>query len=213
MIKYKVEIIDKFLNQDDFDSLIEISKKLLNKGEFSVFHNSIDKNNNIIESSIDDELLKKLHANYFLKGKDILKKHCPEKIDLIDYCDFTIIKTKKNSNFPAHDDTPNKLLSGVIYLYPENNLGTFFYNNKNGPSLMEIDWKPNRAVFFSRREKETWHSYKGDGKNDRIAFVFNLMTHDKNLKQVYKIEKKNYFFGKLRYKINPHLFRYFKFTI
>ena len=39
---------------------------------------------------------------------DILKEICPEKINLYDYSDFTIIITKKDSKFPIHDDTPNK---------------------------------------------------------------------------------------------------------
>ena len=34
----------------------------------------------------------------------------------------------------------------------------------------------NRAVFFSRKERETWHSYEGDRKSERIALVYNLMT-------------------------------------
>ncbi len=213
MIKYKIETIDNFLNKEDFENLIQILKNLKDKDNFSVFHNAIDKNNKILESSIDPDFLKKLNENYFLKGKNILKNHCPEKIDLIDYSDFTIIKTKKNSNFPIHDDTPNKLLSGVVYLYPENNLGTFFFNDKKGSDKTVVNWKQNRAVFFSRVEKETWHSYRADSENDRYAFVFNLMTYDKNLKEVYRIERKNYLFGKFRYKINPHLFKYFKFTI
>ncbi len=213
MINYKIETIDNFLIQEDFDELINILKNLDNKGEFSVFHNAIDKNNEILESSIDNEFLKKLNKNYFSKGIEILRQHCPEKIDFVDYSDFTILKTNKNAEFPIHDDTPNKLLSGVIYLYPEHNSGTIFYSNKYGSNLKEIIWKQNRAVFFSRKEKETWHSYRGNGENDRYAFIFNLMTYDKNLKKVYKAEKKNYLLGKFRYKINPYLFKYFKFTI
>ena len=65
-----------------------------------------------------------------------------------------IIKSGKNYKFPIHDDTPNKLLSGVIYLYPEKNTGTLFYSDKKGSEKEIIDWKPNRAVFFtSRKEK------------------------------------------------------------
>ena len=65
--------------------------------------------------------------------------------------------------------------------------------------------------FFSRKERETWHSYEGDGKSDRIALIYNLMTN--KIKDVYKIEKKNYFLGNMRYKINPYLYEYFKITI
>ena len=65
-----------------------------------------------------------------LKVFNILKELNPDKAKLFSYSDFTIIKTKKNSKFPIHDDTPNKLLSGVVYLYPEQNEGTTFYSNK-----------------------------------------------------------------------------------
>ena len=69
-------------------------------------------------------------------------------------------------------------------------------------------WVKNRAFFFSRIERETWHSYQGDGMNSRVTLVYNLMT--RRIKDVYKIEKKNYFFGSLRWKLNPYLFRFFK---
>ena len=91
------------------------------------------------------------------------------------------------------------------------NTGTIFYSNKKGDDKQEIEWKINRAVFFSRSEKNTWHSYEGDGVSDRIALVYNLMTN--KIKDVYKIEKKSFLFGQLRYKLNPVLYKYFKFTI
>ena len=64
------------------------------------------------------------------------------------------VVTSKNTKFPIHDDTPNKLLSGVIYLTPEENSGTIFYSSKKGENKKEIEWKQNRAVFFSRKEKK-----------------------------------------------------------
>jgi hypothetical protein len=97
-------------------------------------------------------------------------------------------------------------------LYPKKNNGTIFSNDKK-KSLDNtiVEWKQNRAVFFSRKERETWHTYKGDGINNRVVLVYNLCT--KRLKDVYKIEKKNYMWGSLRYKINPYLFRFFRFII
>ena len=77
-----------------------------------------------------------------------------------------------------------------MYLYPENNIGTIFYNNKKGKDKHVTEWKINRAVFFSRIEGETWHSYESDSNNDRITLVFNLMTKEKNLKKILDIEKK-----------------------
>ena len=65
--------------------------------------------------------------------------------------------------------------------------------------------------FFSRKERETWHSYEGNKISDRVVLVYNLKTS--NLRKVYDIEKKNFYLGYFRFKINPYLYRYFKFTI
>ena len=209
MINYKIKIFDDFLEAEDLKKLSIYAKNLNNDRGVHVFHNEIDLNNKILNASIDKDLLIKLNKKYLEKGISILKELNEEKVSLIDYSDFTIIKTKKNKKFPIHDDTFNKLLSGVVYLYPENNIGTIFYNTKNGKDKNVIEWKINRAVFFSRIERETWHSYEADSASDRITLIFNLMTKEKNLKKVLDIEKKNYFSGKLRYKINPYLHRYF----
>ena len=209
MINYKIKIFDDFLEAEDLKELSIYAKNLNNDGDVHVFHNEIDLNNKILNASIDKDLLIRLNKKYLEKGISILKELNEEKVSLIDYSDFTIIKTKKNKKFPIHDDTFTKLLSGVVYLYPENNIGTIFYNTKNGKDKNVIEWKINRAVFFSRIERETWHSYEADNANDRITLIFNLMTKEKNLKKVLDIEKKNYFFSKLRYKINPYLHRYF----
>ena len=191
-LNYSIKIVDNFLNKEDFDYLCTLHQDKDFENEFKVYHNEIN-DDMIINSSIDQNFLRKIHKNYFLKAMNILKEICPEKTSLYDYSDFTIIKTKKNSKFP------------------EKNSGTIFYSDKKGSNKTIIDWKPNRAVFFSRKEKETWHSYEGDGNNDRIALVYNLMTN--KLKKVYEIEKKNYLLGKFRFKINPYLFKYFKTNI
>ena len=213
MLNFEIKIIDNFLNDDDFQDLSNYAKNLASNDNIKVFHNEIDKKNNVIKSSIKEDILKRINKNYLPKAINILEKLNNDKLKLFSYSDFTIIKTNKNTKFPIHDDAPNKLLSGVIFLYPKENQGTIFYNNKSGDGKTEVDWRLNRAVFFSRKERETWHSYQGDNKNDRIALVFNLMTLDKNIKEVCKIEKKNYFMCLLRFKINPYLHRFFKKTI
>ena len=71
--------------------------------------------------------------------------------------------------------------------------------------------KINREVFFSRKERESWHSYQGDNENNRVALVYNLMT--KRIKEVYEIENKNYVVAKIRSKLNTYLYKYFNFLI
>ena len=208
-LNYKIKIIDNFLNEDDFNSLCNLKIEKENNAKFRVIHNEISENK-VLKSFIDEKLLIRLNK-YHTKAMEILKELSPEKFNLYDYSDFVLVLTDKDAKFPFHDDTPNKLLSGVIYLKPEKNSGTIFSNSKKGTNSEKVEWKQNRAVFFSRREKETWHTYGGDGASNRLALVYNLNSN--RLKEVYKAEKKNYFFGNLRYKLNPYLYRFLKFTI
>ncbi len=206
-----IKIIDNFLNQKDLEEITSVKLNTINSREVKVYHNQIDKNNEVKADCINPEFLKRLQKNYHNKAMNLLKELNPEKTKLYDYSEFHIIETGANYEFPIHDDTPDKLLSGVIYLKPEKNSGTIFYANKKGEGKNSVDWKINRGVFFSRSERETWHSYKGDGKSNRIVLVYNLMT--RRLKDVYKIENKSYILGRLRYRLNPYLHKYFKFTI
>ena len=206
-LNYKIKVIDNFLLEDDFKNLCKIVSKDQKEGQIKVYHNEIN-NDGIIKSNMDSNLLRKIHKNYHARAMEILKELNIEKVDLYDYSDFTIVVTSKDKTFPIHDDTPNKLLSGVIYLKPEKNFGTYFYNDRKGSNKTGVEWKQNRAVFFSRKERETWHSYEGDKINTRVALVYNLMTND--IKSVCKIEKKNYLFSLLRFKLNPYFYRFFK---
>ena len=172
-----IKIIDNFLNNEDFEKISQIKLKEVGKKEVKVYHNSIVGNKIIQSECIEPSLLKDLNQKYHVKAINLLKELNKDKVDLYDYSEFHIIETGAECSFPIHDDTPNKLLSGVIYLNPEENSGTHFYNSKKGDNKKTIDWKKNRAVFFSRIEKETWHSYSGDGKNNRLVLVYNLMTN------------------------------------
>jgi len=206
-----IKIIENFLDPEYLSTLQSLDIKPTEQDQIKIYQNIIIGDRVIQNDCISDVTLKSLNSHYHNKAINILKELNPEKIKLYDYSEFFIIETGANYKFPIHDDTPNKLLSGVVYLKPEENSGTIFYKNKKGDDKKEIDWKVNKAVFFSRSERNTWHSYQGDGKKNRLVLVYNLMT--KRIKEVYKIEKKNYFLGMFRYKINYYLYRYFKFTI
>ena len=205
-----IKIIDNFLKDQDFSDLCSLNINTVERNKVKVYHNSVYNNGQIKNDCIDKDTLKRLVKNYNHKALELLEELNPKKVDLYEYAEFNIIETGSNYKFPMHDDTPDKLLSGVIYLYPKRNTGTIFYDqNKNKRKI--INWKPNKAVFFSREEKKTWHSYEGDGKNNRVVLVYNLMSD--RIKEVYKIENKNYFVGLLRYKINPILYKYLKLTV
>ena len=62
----------------------------------------------------------------------LLRKLNSEKADLYEYSEFGITDTGTNYNFPIHNDTPNKLLSGVIFLSPEKRRVQNFIKIKRG---------------------------------------------------------------------------------
>ncbi len=206
-----IKIIDNFLDKEDFEELCSIELDEVNSDKIKVFHNEIYKNEIIKNSRIDKNFLKKLNEKYLIKGFEILRELNPNKVKLYEYSDFTLIQTGSHYKFPIHDDTPNKLLSGVIYLKPEVNKGTLFYKDKQGNEKKEIEWRQNRAVFFARSEKQSWHSYEGDKKSARVALIFNLMTT--KIFDVAKYEDSNYLTTFLRFKINPYLYRFFNITL
>ena len=208
-MKYK--IIDNFLNDHFLDYLLSLELRQVRNDDIFNHHNQIYKNGEIKVTCFDKKKLLDLHNSCHEKAMNILKELAPEKVDLYEYTDFNIIVTGKDYTFPIHRDHINKLLSGVIYLMPDKNTGTIIYDDKLGNNPREIEWKKNRGLFFSRTEKTSWHNYKGDGKNNRIVLVYNLMT--KNTKAVCKIEGINYNLIRIREFLNPYLYRFFNITI
>jgi hypothetical protein len=210
-MKHKIKVIDSFFDQKDFDALNHIKFDSATLRGTSIFHSEINKNDKFINTKSENSIIKEIHNKYNKKLVNILKEINPTKVELYDYSIISIVKTGKDFKFPIHDDTPDKLLSGVIYLDPIKNCGTKFYSSKDGKEEEMIEWKKNRAVFFSRIERETWHAYEGNNQEERKVLVYNLAT--KKLKEVFKIEKKNYLYGMMRFKANPLIYKIFKKVI
>ena len=140
-----LKIYDNFLKEEDFAILENINLPSIKSKELRIFYSS---------EILPEKIIKRFYENYQKKALDILKELCPEKVSLYNYTEFHLILTGKNYKFPIHDDTPNKLLSGVIYINPEKNSGTSFYDTKEGLNKNEIQWKKIEQFFFQElREK------------------------------------------------------------
>lgn len=210
-MNYNIKVIENFLEEQDILDLNSINFSSAPTNGIATFHNEIDKFNQMKTNKGENEIIKNFHLKYHDKAMNILKEINPEKVYLYDYSMISIVKTGKNFKFPIHDDTPEKLLSGVIYLSPNKNVGTSFYSTKTANSKQTVEWKENLGVFFSRKERETWHSYEGNGNDERKVLVYNLAT--KRVKEAFKIEKKNFYYGMLRWKLNPLIYKFFKTII
>lgn len=83
-----------------------------------------------------------------------------------------IVKTCDGCNYEIHEDAPHKIFSLVIYLNPEENIGTNFYNS-NKEFSCKIDWKVNRAVMFCPLNGTTYHDY--GSTTSRYTLMYNLV--------------------------------------
>jgi len=194
---FPYKVFDNFLEELDLQELSSIKLKDVNDTEKLVYHNRIFKNGHIESSCLKKEVIIRLHNNYHSKALELLKFFAPKKINLYEYSDFHIVIAGKNHSFPIHTDTPNKLLSGVIYLNPLINNGTKIYS-KNKKKFFNIEWKKNRALFFARSDN-TFHSYSSNGKSNRVTLIYNLMTTD--IKGVCRVEKKFFLYLYLLFKM------------
>ena len=200
-------VIDDFLKQEHFNFLINLKLDDIKKKEIKIYSNKYSEDQKCENSCLELDFIKEFHNTYHKQMMDLLINLYPEKSSLWDYSEFHIIETGADYKYPIHRDTPNKLLSGVVYLSPSVNKGTILYENKVGKNPKIIEWKTNRALFFSRTEKTSFHSYESDKISTRRTLVYNLMTT--KLREVCKIEKINYQQIKMREFLNPYIHRFF----
>jgi len=196
--------IKNFLKINHFNELSKLNLGNIGDNEIKVSYNKVYKNGQIEADCISKETLKNINDYCHPIASDLLNKLAPEKVKYYEYSEYHIVLTGKNFSFPIHRDTPNKLLSGVVYLHPDKNKGTIIHN-KNKTIKKEIEWEKNKALFFSRTDKDSFHSYSSDGVSNRLTLVYNLMT--RNIKGVCKEENLNYTYINLREKINPYIYK------
>jgi hypothetical protein len=184
-------IVDDFLDATDFSELCKQKTDHVDRDKvFAMRGNLVFANGTVKSNSLTEQQLRKFHGTYHEKMMGYLRQLAPKKAEFYEYSDFELVVTGADCVYPIHDDLAEKLLSVVVYLSPKQNAGTLIYSTKSGEDATEVEWRQNRALIFSRIHEKTWHAYKGDGKNNRLALIYNLMTT--NIKGVYKAEGNSY---------------------
>jgi len=176
---------DDILNEKHFNIIKNISfdtkpdewdiykHKIFNDGKIEIGFQSSSGKDGI--SPLSEEDIRDIHNTYHDYMWQTLKELAPEKLEHYWYTELNVVNNGKDYIFPIHSDSRDKLLSVVIYIAPEKNEGTWLYEDKTGKNPQQVEWKPNRAFIFSRTD-HTWHSYKADGINNRLALVYNLRS-------------------------------------
>lgn len=180
-------VVDDFLNKEHLRKLSEIPFQT-SGAEWEMLTHTIREDGTIDQSFMSS--VKRTDAPHFSEQDsiDIYNAHYQSMISAlqqldperakrqIKHAELNIVMSGKDFVWPIHNDSKNKMLSVVIYISPEENEGTWLYDDQAGNNARQIEWKPNRAFIFSRNT-DTWHSYKADGKNNRLTLVYNLIGY------------------------------------
>jgi hypothetical protein len=180
-------VIDDFLDKEHLRKLSEIPFKtsgaewemlthtITNDGTVTrSFMSSVNRTETPYFSEQDSIDIYNAHHQYMLSA---LQELNPERAKRqIKHTELNIVMSGKDFVWPIHNDSKDKMLSVVIFVAPNENEGTWLYEDQAGANPRQIEWKPNRAFIFSRNT-DTWHSYKADGKNNRLTLVYNLIGY------------------------------------
>jgi hypothetical protein len=188
MWKWNTEYIieDDFLEQRHFEFLKNL--KFEKSTGYALLSHSVDREGNIFltTNTIPNDLLTDFVKTYTPKLLNYLDRLRPELKESYTFSDIAVVAIRGNRKFPIHTDLPNKSLSVVVYISPEDNTGTILYRDKKGKDKYTVEWKPNRALLFSRTNN-SWHSYNSSGNSLRVVLVYNLRND--NIEKVKKIHE------------------------
>jgi len=172
---------DNFLSQEDYLKIIDISNEIKVASDEKIFFSHKIRKGNVEESPIfDHDFLVHLYTEYSNLVLSYLDLHNKWKKSFYDYADISLQINGPDFKDKIHLDVPRKLVSGVVYLKSSKpQLGTLIYDKYGNPNSETIaQWKDNRAMFFSR-SAYSYHSYKGNGKSNRVTLIYNLCTDSK----------------------------------
>jgi hypothetical protein len=177
---WRHQCIEDFFQQEDFEKVkiaaIELEK--IYKDKLITADNCLSLAE--VYDTIGEEVFNIiLEANKkLLNNIELIVKNFPNHNKFKDYISlpsFHILPP--NSGWQKiHDESSDKTVSVVVYLYPENSIGTTLYeeNNRNSNNK-EIPWKQNSAMLFCGQQGVTWHDFCSK-ENPRVTLNFFLRT-------------------------------------
>ena len=150
-----MKVLDNFLYKDLYSQLLgeldDLDYRLIDD------HKGADKH----EASLGDDISQQIKSCY------------QEKVgEPVGFFDVTVVKCYPGYEYNIHADNPNKIVSTVVYLYPEQGDGTSFVKEEsvNRISFDEIIWKPNRLVSWINTGQR--HMYRNT--TDDIRCTLNI---------------------------------------
>src|SRR4029079_4778154 len=148
-------VVDDFLDAEDFRFLSALEKDHVAPDKLVAAHNRVYANGKIEAVTLPREYLEKLQSRYHPRSIELLRQLAPKKVPLYEYSEFEPNVAGSRYKSAIHDDQAKKILSIVVYLSPEKSSGTMLYRQKQSKDPVQVEWRQNRALIFSRLEKTT----------------------------------------------------------
>lgn len=158
-------VIDDFLPQHLLDEVMEIYNT------YNITYTSMGVYSSLIREPLNSQITE--FAKKFI-NKSFNKLNINNRQGSLDNIRNNIVFRNSNHHYPIHVDSPQKLLSIVVYLVPDMADGTSIHNNDQSYSH-DIEWKVNRALAFVPSDN-TWHSINSKVSTDRITLNINVMV-------------------------------------
>lgn len=166
---WQYKIIDDIIEKSTFDKLKESTLQLSKIKKDNEFYSDGIWPNEFNFFKLSDEIydIVLTCSSEFLSVKEKLlcqfNPFLESKIGYYNIPKFNYSINKKESSI--HDEGTTKTLALIIYLIPENTLGTKLYKTKNKDSFVtEIPWKENRGFLMCTEPGKSWHGYTNNGQ-------------------------------------------------
>lgn len=177
---WKHQVIKNFFQKEDFEKIILASQKLE-----QIYKNEIITADCCLSIAEVYEVIGEEVFDIILEANRILL----DNIELIVKNFSSYRKFEKYISFPSfhilppytnwqkiHDESSDKTVSIVVYLYPELSTGTTLYkNNDRNSHSKEINWQQNTSMLFCGQKETTWHDFCSR-ENSRVTLNFFLRT-------------------------------------
>lgn len=157
---WKHFIVDDFLPQSVFDSVQSEMYRLAadvnfrESGRKQIFFDEDSSMTHTLFQYIE-KLINEIGLNYNVK-------------DYRQQCELSVCKPGFNYD-EIHTDTLDKVFTTVLYLSNTGSGTDLYFTHSESSYVKTVEWKPNRAMCFSRGE-HTWHNFHAlDCTEDRYS--------------------------------------------
>jgi hypothetical protein len=178
---WKHIVIDDFLDNETFAWLTAYVKKPKKHLIKPANGSKVVRDN--YPAGVESELFDKLSPFLFRIKDEYFDKlnYANKSIPKNFYPHFQINFCSSNFKYPTIHPDDGKLLTIVLYVYPNDSDGTEIYSNNSEDSFVkQVAWLPNRALCFVPQNDpkftQTWHNYKNTKSDIRITVNLTLET-------------------------------------